>query len=134
MTEAEVAEEQRAAEVEQLITQIEELQANNAELSAIGDHSSERIVALEAELEEVEAEGLSVEESVRVHKEEIELLQAQIAALQGEGELEHYELPAPEEASYEYELDEDDGAGVPAGHDEEDLEEYEVDDTPSWES
>ncbi|MCH2105822.1 MAG: hypothetical protein MK291_04195, partial [Planctomycetes bacterium] len=132
VTEVAAAEQQRAVEVDQLISQIEELQANNAELEAVGDHSSDRIVALEAELEEFEADGLATEESVRVHKEEIELLQAQIAALQGEGELDHFELPVPEEASYE--LDEDDGAGVPAGHDEEDLEDYEVDDAPSWES
>ena len=134
VTEVEQSEQQRTAEVEQLIAQIEELQTNNAELSAVGDHSSERIVALETELEEFEGDGLTTEESVRIHKEEIELLQAQIEELQGnDAGLTHYELPAPEEDTNDHEESEsdDEASGIPAGHDPED---YEVDDSPSWES
>jgi chromosome segregation protein len=134
VTEVEQSEQQRTAEVEQLIAQIEELQTNNAELSAVGDHSSERIVALETELEEFEGDGLTTEESVRIHKEEIELLQAQIEELQGnDAGLTYYELPAQEEDTNEYEESEsdDETSSIPAGHDPED---YEVDDSPSWES
>jgi chromosome segregation ATPase len=139
----------RATQVEQLVAQIEALESTNEELSAIGEHSSDRIGSLESELEDFEAEGVATEESVRVHKEEIELLQEQIARLQSgesaefvegagysESSVEEYELPGPvaERLAAEGGVAEDldDGAsGIPAGHDPED---YEVDDRPSWES
>ena len=137
---AEDAQRERASEMEQLTTQIEELEVANTELSTTGDHSSERIVALEAELEAFEAEGFASEESVRVHKEEIELLLAQIAELQGaDSSLTDFELPTltgeelPTPAGEEDESD-DDAMGVPAGHDPEDYVVDELDDRPSWES
>ncbi|MDE0892416.1 MAG: hypothetical protein OSB14_09545, partial [Planctomycetota bacterium] len=130
--EADQVERERRGEVEQLVAEIERLETNNDELASVSDHTSQRIVALEAELEEFEAEGLATEESVRVQREEIELLMAQLSDLQGSGtSLTNYELPAVETDSYE---SDDDASGVPAGHDPEDYEESEVSDGPSWES
>ena len=66
---------------------------------------------------------------MKVQKEEIELLMAQISDLQGsEASLTNYELPAVDSHSDE------DGSGIPAGHEPEEYKEYEVDDKPSWES
>jgi chromosome segregation ATPase len=129
VTEAEQAERERAGQVEQLVGEIERLESNNSELASVSDHTSQRIIALEAELEEFEAEGLATEESVRVQKQEIEGLMAQISDLQGsESPLANYELPAVDSDSYG---SDDDASGIPAGHDPED---YEVSDGPSWES
>ena len=129
---AEGSEHERAGEVEQLNALVEQLKTANAELAATGDHSSERIVALESELEEFETEDSSTEESVRVQREEIELLMAQIAELQGsDSSLTDFELPTIKAVEDE---PDDDAMGVPAGHDPEDYEVDEVDDRPSWES
>ncbi len=129
VAEAEQTEQERIAQVEQLVAEIGRLESNNTELAAVSDHTSQRIIALEAELEEFEAEGLATEESVRVQKEEIELLMAQITDLQGsEPTLTNYELPAVDSHSDE------DGSGIPAGHEPEEYEEYEISDGPSWES
>ena len=64
-----------------------------------------------------------------------------LEALMSSEESSDYELPTPDAEVYESdaevyepEADEDDASGVPAGHDVEDYEEYEVDDSPSWES